>query len=203
MADRPTRRPTTGLVEHDVALDTLLSSLLAEVPEYDPAAAPAPVLNPASPAPITQAEPDTAPWPEWARPPLRVLLFSVGGMQFAVPLLMLRAVSQLTQPPHEVPGRPAWHRGVVRYRGESLVVADLGRLLGIRASSDDPDYLLVIGDGDVAIACDALGEAFTAQPEALRWRRGAGDRVWLAGLLTGPMCALLDVAEIDRRIRHG
>jgi purine-binding chemotaxis protein CheW len=214
---RQDSRRTSGLVEHDVALDTLLSSLLAEVPDYvpnpppasavpqglaaRPDAMPGAVLNPAPPAPITQPELNVQQPPEWAGASFRVLLFRIGAMQFAVPLAMLRAVSELAEPPHQVPGQPAWHLGLVRYRGESLMVADLGALLGIRAVCDDPQYLLVIGD--VAIACDALGEALTAEPAAVRWRRGGEARAWLAGLLTGPMCALLDVAEIDRLIRHG
>ena len=217
MTDHPPRR--MGLVGHDAAIDTLLVSLLAELPEHEPGqtqgltaddpagstpqATSAALLQSGSAPPASRAQRSQGQPPVWATGPLRVLLFGIGGMSFAAPLVMLRAVTELTQSPQPLPGQPTWHRGLVQYRGKSLLVADPVPLLGIRAHSAKPRYLLVMGDGEMALACDALGEAVTTDAGAVRWRHGSDDRAWLAGMLPGQMCALLDVVQIEQKIRHG
>ena len=219
------------LIEHDAALGNLLESLLADVPEYERAAPPAPPaevkspepseptpqkvadptpsktsLNPASDGPLTNDEPGETQnrneVPAWAQEPFRVLLFRIGELRFAVPLILMCSVTRIPDRLTRVPAQPPWHLGVARYRDESVVVADLGLLLGLRAPCPDPAYLLVIGDGCEAIACDTVEEAVVVTADDVRWRRAAGQP-WLSGLLVDHMCGLLDAEVIGRRIRHG
>jgi purine-binding chemotaxis protein CheW len=214
---------TDRLVGHAAALGSLLDALLAEVPAYTPgevstvtSEAPSPAqcgttagprptaeLNPHEVPPLTHAQAGEAEPPVWARNGFRALLFRIGDLDFAIPLLMLRAVARLELPLRQVPQQPAWHRGVTHYRGDALAVADLGVLLGIAAGCEAPRYLLLLGDGRVAIGCDALGEAPGLDAGAVRWRRGGDDKAWFAGLLSAQMCVLLDATAIDQRIRHG
>ncbi len=163
-------------------------------------------LNPASDAPLTNDESGETQhhgeMPAWAREPFRVLLFRIGELRFAIPLILMCSVTRIPDRLTQVPAQPAWHRGVARYREESVVVADLGLLLGLRTACPDPAYLLVIGDGREAIACDAVEEAVVVTADQVRWRRAAGQP-WLSGLLVDHMCGLLDAEVIGRRIRHG
>lgn len=215
MAQEPA--PEARLAEPDTALASLLGSLLAEVPEYAPPALPDDAvglplqkldnrggLKADAPGSLNREEPDGGRVvPGWARTAFRVLLFGIGGADFAVPLLMLNAAARVDGPIKQVPGQPDWHRGIYHFREQVLVVVDLPLLLGLGTRCTDPGYLLLIGDGRFAIACDALGDMPTTVPEAVRWRRPEDRRrAWLAGLMVGEMCVLLDAEAIDAKIRH-
>ena len=163
-------------------------------------------LNPREEAPLTNDEPggfeEHTEVPEWAREPFRVLLFRVGELRFAMPLILMRSVTPMPDRLTHVPGQPAWHLGVARYRDESVVVADVGSLLGVKAACVKPSHLLVIGDGREAISCDGVEEAIAITADDVRWRHLSGQP-WLRGLLVDQMCGLLDAEVIGRKIRHG
>jgi purine-binding chemotaxis protein CheW len=214
------RRPSR-LAEHDSALSSLLESLLAEVPEYrsedplttipmpppdsriDAETAPARGLKPAPTGPLQEPSAVDDPVPSWAKQSFRVLLFYIGGLRFAMPLVQMRGVSLVPEKKAQVPGRASWHLGMIRVRGATVALVELGGLLGIDAACEHPDYLLLIADGAAAIACDRIGEAVTIESDRVRWRRRASQRTWLAGLLSDEMCLLLDAEALGEMIRHG
>ena len=210
ISDRPP--PSTRLIEHDAALDSLLVALLAEVPEAasdapeDPTAAepaqPAD-LKADPPAPLTDQQPASVDRPSWAAEAFRVLLFAIGGFRFALPLIRMRSVALLPDGRVRLPGQPSWHLGVTRLRGGPVLMADLGLLVGVEAHCRAARYLLVIGDGNVALVCDRIDDASLISPEQVRWRGRDRDRAWLAGLLSEAMCVLLDADAIAAQIRHG
>jgi purine-binding chemotaxis protein CheW len=214
-----------GLVEHDLALPSLLESLLAEVPAAEPPVTPAsrpaaatasagppspPIhdadatatLKPAPKAPLQPVSEGRSP-PSWARQAFRALLFRVGDHRFAMPLVLLRGVASLPPGQTVVPGTASWHLGLVRIRGETVTVADLGGLAGIDVECGQGRYLLLVADGDAAVLCDAVDDAALIEPAQVRWYRGSGERNWLAGLLAEQMCVLLDGSVLGDMIRHG
>jgi purine-binding chemotaxis protein CheW len=218
-ADGP-RRPSR-LAQHDSALSSLLESLLAEVPEYrsedpvtvvpmplpdsriDAEAASPPSLKPAPTGPLQEPSAVDDPVPSWAKQSFRVLLFHIGSLRFAMPLVQMRGVSLMPDKKTRLPGRASWHLGMIRVRNASVALVELGALLGIDAACEQPGYLLLIADGSAAIACDRIGEAVTIEPDRVRWRRCAGQRIWLAGMLSDEMCLLLDAEALGEMIRHG
>lgn len=214
----PSTAPTR-LAGHEHALHKLLDALLAEVPSVDDtddtiaddaapaAAAKLPPLNATAGRPIPEqavgkrTPADLA--PAWARPRFRALLFRVGEFRFAMPLVLMHSVSVLPHRLARVPGQPDWHRGIARHRGRAVVVADIGELLGLHTRCRAAQYLLAIGDGGAALVCDRIEDASTVDVDAVRWRDPAAGRAWLAGLLVGEMCALLNPDAVSGKIRHG
>ncbi|MCB1773451.1 MAG: chemotaxis protein CheW [Gammaproteobacteria bacterium] len=203
--------PPTRLVEHDGALDLLLDDLLAEAtaPIVDRVAE-TPPLNSDVEAPITRpaagdTHNDVVPTlcPPWALQPFRVLLFRVGGQRFAMPLVLLSSVALMPPRLHELPSGPDWELGIARLRDLSVVIADLGGLLGIATACEAPRYLLLVGEGRTAVACDQFEDAVLIETDQVRWPRGARVQPWLAGLLTCQMCVLIDPLVVEEKIRHG
>jgi chemotaxis signal transduction protein len=133
----------------------------------------------------------------------QVLSFRIGDRRFAVPLLALHSVVRLEQRPRLLPGQGAWQIGCLRYRDQTVVVIDLARLLGLAGADGPPRYLLVLDGGRLALACDALGEVDRVEPAAVRWRRPGAAVQWLAGVVVGSLCLLLDAAAIEREFGHG
>lgn len=217
------RAKPTRLAEHDAALDSMLAPLLAEVPS-DPDARceePAQVKEVTADAeaevkaenpyplkgetvrPLCDPGDASDASPAWANTDFRALLFHVGGFRFAIPLVLMRGIAMLPERRTRIPGQPGWHLGVVPYREQSVVVADLGELIGVAARCEAPRYLLVIGDGCQALTCDRIEDAALVRHDAVRWRRSVRPGAWLAGLLVENMCVLLNVDALSEVIRHG
>ncbi|HOP16804.1 MAG: chemotaxis protein CheW [Gammaproteobacteria bacterium] len=203
-ATRPTR-----LARHDAALGSLLASLLAEVPEFTPADAGVVPLNPPDIQPLTGQDPgepalETA-VPVWAQAAagFRVLQFRIGEFRFAMPMVLLHSVALLPDRVTALPAQPRWQRGVVRYRGRTVVLADLGVLIGVAAQCESARYMLVFGDGGQALVCDGIEDAVLVGKDDMRWSRRRQQRAWLLGLLVAQMCVLLDPDVVANGIRHG
>jgi chemotaxis signal transduction protein len=141
--------------------------------------------------------------PDWAEGGFRALFFRIGEFRFGMPLVLMRSIFTPSGRLTRVPGQAAWHCGLARHRGETVVVADFGLLLGVTASCAEPRYLLLIGDGQGALACDQLEDALALDPTEVRWTRPGSGPAWLAGFLPQQMCGLLDAEVIGNKIRHG
>ena len=189
-------RPPPGAVATalPVARDALrgyLDSLLREATAPTPAAeAGQPGLPPSTEAPAAAGQP-----PAWAGEGFEALLFDVGGLRLAVPLVRLHAVLPWSDRVTGVPGQPAWSMGLTRHRGRSIRVLDTAVLVAsgrAAPAAPRPSHLLVVGDGGWGLACDGIGDVVRLRPEEVRWRGLQGRRPWLAGTLMHRLCALLD-----------
>ncbi|MCB1723700.1 MAG: chemotaxis protein CheW [Gammaproteobacteria bacterium] len=206
------------LAQPDAALQNLLDALLVDVATDAPAggarapaaaAAPTrptaqdPVLNTEPAPPLTEPGVAQAPLPAWAVNGFRALLFRIGEFRFALPLVLMRGVAPGEERLGKIPGLPAWHLGAMHSRGALVNVADLGQLVGIDAHCTALRYLLLIGDGRVALGCDALEDAVVVDSAQVRWQRHQrAGRAWLAGLLVQQMCLLLDADALAQAMRH-
>lgn len=212
---KPIQRPTQ-LATHDAALPLLLEDLLADVPSLPPSTSevtPSCVTDSARPTSVDPQHPapvqapvvdETSPaTPVWTALRMRVLAFRVGEYRFALPLLSLHSVARIDQMPTALPGRPSWHLGVLHYRGQTVVVADLALLLGLSAQVGDRPLLLVLGEGRVAIRCDAVENAVDLDRDDVKWRRSPAAADGLAGIIVETLCVLLDAQVLEQRIRHG
>lgn len=160
-------------------------------------------LNAAPLAPLVDGKPARSAVPSWAETTFRALLFRVGDYRFALPLVLMRGVAVLEQAPHRVPGQAAWHLGIAHSRGTRVTLVELGLLVGVDARCRGMRYLLLLGDGQWALACDAIEEAVLVDSDDVRWHRGRDKRAWLAGFLVQQMCVLLDGEALYGAMRHG
>src|SRR5690606_2732180 len=98
----------------------------------------------------------------WAQADFQALLFSVGGLSLAVPLVTLHSV--LPWPEQGIstmPNQPAWCYGLLRYRERNVRVVNTAAMVipPDRAElmpTDPPRHLLVVDDGRWALACSAI-----------------------------------------------
>lgn len=167
---------------------------LAETPAVE--AEEAPVVE----APAIAAAPEPAPVeeipPPWSKPDFQALLFKVGGLSLAVPLVKLHSV--IPWPAEGVtamPKQPAWCFGLLRYRDQNVRIVDTEGLVipdGKRADRMVPKHILVVGDGQWGLACSSIGNVVKLDPEEVKWRTSGGRRPWLAGTVLNHLCALLD-----------
>ena len=201
----------------ETALESLLETLLSEVPEYrQTETAPAhPVAETAARLKVPEGLPTTGPGrvateppddrPGWAGDEFKVLLVRLGELRVAVPLVRLSFIAPAGSEGEalRLPAQPAWHRGVMAVRERRLVRVDPVSLLGLATERGEAAYLLVIDDGRYGLEVDAMEEPLSVASGEVRWRRRGEGRDWALGVLPGQMCVLLDLDAIVARLNTG
>jgi purine-binding chemotaxis protein CheW len=138
--------------------------------------------------------------PEWAEKPFECLIFTVAGLQLAVPLVLLGGVHRIEDDVRSMPGSPAWYMGIRPSRDKNLRVVDSAEwiMAGRAPANARANYRFVIhlNNSDWGLACDNVAQSFTLSPQQVRWRTSRSQRPWLAGTVIEQMCALLDVQSM-------
>ncbi len=126
-------------------------------------------------------------------------LIQVGGLTLGLATDAIAEISTLptiTAPPS---GAPAWVLGTYTTAQGVLTVVDTATLLvpnNARRIAMQGSRVLQLKGQRWALACDAIGLVLTPDPGQVTWRGAEGKRLWLAGTLRTPSCALLDISEL-------
>lgn len=150
---------------------------------------PAPVIEKAPPEPPTR--------PDWSHGPFECLIFTVAGLQLAVPLVLLGAIHRIEEEIRPIPGSPRWYMGIRPDRDHNLRVVDTAEWIMAgrvpAGARDNYRFVIRLDDSDWGLACDDVAQSFTLNPDEVRWRTARSKRPWLAGTVIDHMCALIDV----------
>lgn len=167
-------------------------------PEFEEAQPESPPAVEMTPAPVEEPEPEAgSPVPEWAEPDFQALIFHVGSLKLAVPLVKLHSVVPWEDQITPTPNKPDWCHGLFHYRGHNVRVVDTARLVlppEKRAldGAGQPTQILVVGDGRWAMSCTSIGDVVKLTPGEVKWRTAQGRRPWLAGTVRERLCAVMD-----------
>jgi purine-binding chemotaxis protein CheW len=80
-----------------------------------------------------------------------------------------------------------------------IAIVDTARLLlPDQATRPSPQsrFLLRLKNQPWALSCEVVDATFTPNPDAVNWRGANSKRLWLAGTVRDPGCALLDIPEL-------
>ncbi len=206
-APAPEQQVEAQPIEQPVA-----APVLEPEPEPEPPA-PTVVAEPAPPEPVT-AEPEVevrhAPEPkpaeqapvarpDWSEAPFECLIFTVAGLQLAVPLILLGAIHRVEDDSEirPIPGSPRWYMGMRPDRDQNLRVVDTAEwIMAGRVPENARDnyrFVIRLDNSEWGLACDDVAQSFTLRPDEVRWRSARSKRPWLAGTVIDHMCALIDV----------
>ena len=167
-----------------------------------PKARPAPEVPVAVPEQKVAVQPEPEPTappsrPEWSEQPFECLIFTVAGLQLAVPLILLGAIHRIEEEIRPIPGSPRWYMGIRPDRDQNLRVVDTAEwIMAGRVPPDARDnyrFVIRLDRSDWGLACDDVAQSFTLRPDEVRWRTARSKRPWLAGTVIDHMCALIDV----------
>jgi purine-binding chemotaxis protein CheW len=196
---------TSKIAEPDKALKSYLDTLLLEIEDTPKVSPKVEVKERLPDADIISSEEnesslETAPQsqePDGVEEDLQVLLFQVNGIKLGIPLTALVGILTFSEEVSQLPGQPAWSLGVIVNRDEKVVVIDSAKLLMperlIDNASIAPQHLLLIGDGQWALAVDSICSTLLLEKQAIQWRSGRGIRPWYAGIIKQELSVLLDV----------
>lgn len=140
--------------------------------------------------------------PDWSQQPFECLIFTVAGLQLAVPLVLLGAIHKIEEEIRALPGSPDWYMGIRPGSDYNLRVVDSAQwIMAGRVPENARDnyrFIIRLDDSRWGLACDSVGQSFTLDPEQVRWRTARSQRPWLAGTVTDHMCALIDVRAMSQ-----
>lgn len=210
----------TPLLEADRLrqLQALLDShRLPVAPQAEPKAPPEPITTPVVARPVVA--PVAAPqavqeqgllqWcangrPAWAQKRFEVLLFKVGGLTLAAPLIALGQIRPISDGLTPIFGQANWLMGLQPEAGGNVRVVNTALL--VMPERYDPSflqrakYIITLADMDWGLAVEAVGQPMSLEPDAVTWRSERGKRRWLAGTVTSAMCALLDIPRLGQQL---
>lgn len=137
----------------------------------------------------------------------QVLFFEVMGVMFAVPLAQLGGIHQITELSHLI-GRPDWYLGLQNSREKKIDALDTAKWVMPQSIKDDSykedyQYLVMLGESKWGLACNALAGTETITSDKIRWRKTAGKRPWLSGMVKEKMCALIHVEAMITMLNAG
>lgn len=180
--------------------------------------APEPVATPATPTPATPASellaletesaaaaellPPVQEWhdngrPAWAQHRFECLIFSVGGLKLAVPLMTLGAIHRIDRKFNALPHQSSWFLGILQTPAAGNIKV-LDTALCVMPERYDPatrdslGFVITIHGYAWGLACHQVQQSITLEPDQVKWRTQRGKRPWLAGTVIDHMCALID-----------
>jgi chemotaxis signal transduction protein len=131
----------------------------------------------------------------------QTLLFNVGKMPLAVPLLKLGGIVHMDEDMDITPlvGTPDWFLGLIPNDRGNLMVVDTRQFLMPEQKKDTEqnyEYLIVLDNSNWALACHSVGDAKNLTLNDIRWSEKSSKRPWFGGMVVEYMSALIEVDEL-------
>jgi len=138
----------------------------------------------------------------------QTLIFNVGKLPLAVPLLKLGGIVHMSVEQDITPlvGTPDWFMGLVPNERGNLMVIDTQKYLMPEQSSASTEntcgnkgnyeYLILLDDSNWALACHSVGDAKNLTLNDIRWSEKSSSRPWFGGMVVEYMSALVEVDEL-------
>ncbi|MDH5630477.1 MAG: chemotaxis protein CheW, partial [Gammaproteobacteria bacterium] len=132
----------------------------------------------------------------------QTLIFKVGTMPLAVPLLKLGGIVTVSREDiTPMVGTPDWFMGLLpNERGNLMIIDTQKYLMPERCETDkseeDYQYLIVLDNSNWALACHSVGDAKNLTRDDIRWSGKSSKRPWFGGMVVDYMSALIEVDEL-------
>lgn len=141
----------------------------------------------------------------WSSQGVECLVFSVGGLKLAVPLLLLGGVHEVdTDEVKPLMGQPQWYLGMVHKNDQNLQVIDTASFIMPERTQSLAEqgfkYLIQLEKTPWTIACQSIDDTVRLEANEIKWRGDRGKRAWLAGTVIERMCALIDVSGLLQQV---
>ena len=134
----------------------------------------------------------------WAESRFECLLFNVGGLKIAVPLVELGSIQKAGfDTITSIFGQPDWFIGISSINDLRIRTVDTAKWVMPNhykgELAKEFKFIIQLDRSNWGLACEEVAEAITLEPSEVKWRADRTKRPWLAGTVIKHMCAILDV----------
>lgn len=143
--------------------------------------------------------------PLWAQDRFECLLFGVGGLTLAMPLVELGIIYPITEQITPLTGQIDCLMGSLPIKQRSLRIIDTPKLVMPECyqkdMKDDFQYVISIKAMDWGLAADWVFNTMTLEPGSVSWRGKHSKRRWLAGTVMEHSCTLVDISQLAAMLK--
>lgn len=143
--------------------------------------------------------------PAWAQSRFDVLLFTVSGLQLAVPLIALGQIQPITDELTPLFGQADWFMGLQPTPQGKIRTVNTAKFVMPERYDErfvqTAKYVVSINGLPWGLAVDGVNQPITLNPDDVRWRTDRSKREWLAGTVKEHMCALLDIPKFGQLLQ--
>ena len=135
----------------------------------------------------------------------QALFFRVADVIFAVPLMSLGGIHELTERPNKILGKPSWFTGVLTYQKKLFNIVDTANWLNRAEIKKIKEYshYICLENSIWGLGCEELIGAQVIKKSQVKWRLEAGRNPWLSGIVKSKKCVLLHVPELINLLEKG
>ncbi len=138
--------------------------------------------------------------PQWAQERFEVLLFDVGGLTLAVPLIALGQIQNIGEELTPIFGQSDWFMGLLNTPQGQVRTVNTALFVMPEKYSDKfletAKYVISIDSLPWGLAVDSVNQPISLDPADVKWRSSRSSRPWLAGTVKSAMCALIDIPQM-------
>lgn len=200
---KPVVETLTPPAESASVVETVIETTAAEAKVDTPAAIPDEQATQLSRRAVSE-EGEELPYPQWAASGFECLLFYVGGIKLAVPLVLLGGIHRIEQELTPLFGQPDWFLGLYTRTmmdgQQNIRVVHTSKWVMPEKQCPEVDplnhYVISLGDSEWGLLSHQLSDSIRLTADQVKWRTTAGKRPWLAGTVIDHMCAILDVDRL-------
>ncbi len=148
--------------------------------------------------------------PLWVKEPFKCLLVKSSGMNFMIPAMSISYIERIDKKIIRLPIEVKAFRGVVTLRERSVAIIDLFTLISENASYDDQattkidathvKHVIVMNDGQYALACDDVGELVMLESDNVRWNKASFSNPMFAGIVPDYLCTIINIEYVQQQI---
>lgn len=148
--------------------------------------------------------------PDWGKQPFQCLNIKVDNMNLMLPAISVSYIERINKKIVRLPIETEAFRGVVVLRNRSIAVIDLYKLIsenGISYDQNDKnveeyyvEYVIVMEDGNYALACGEIGEMTELYPEDVRWNKASFNNPLFAGIVSDRLSAIINIDTVQQQV---
>jgi len=149
--------------------------------------------------------------PSWGEIPFECLLIESAGMNLMVPTMSVSYIKQISNKNiMRLPSGIKAFRGMLTLRERSVAIIDLFTLISGNASVNNQQtiqvdtnhtaHVLVIENGDYALACDDVCKIIMLTTESVRWNKGCFNNPTFAGVVPDYLCPIINVDYLQQQV---
>ncbi|SMF36642.1 purine-binding chemotaxis protein CheW [Alteromonadaceae bacterium Bs31] len=143
--------------------------------------------------------------PQWAQERFDALLFDVGGLTLAVPLIALGQIQNIGEELTPIFGQSDWFMGLLNTPQGQVRTVNTALFVMPEKYSDKfvetAKYVISIDGLPWGLAVDSVNQPISLDPADVKWRSSRSSRPWLAGTVKSAMCALIDIPQMGAMLR--
>jgi len=142
---------------------------------------------------------------DWTSQPFDALLIDIQGLQLAIPTHLINGIAIWSENKgsKQKKEKPNWYLGHHKTDQYDINIVDLKQIIlppKLQSTFSPAEFIIIIADQKWGLSCNKINNIVTMLPEAITWRKKAGNRPWLAGIVLENKHSILNIEALVKQL---